>query len=81
MRDEGFVEDGINKLIGRFWSLVGGVSGGVLGFIVVNVLGLVVGVVVGNRFGVVRDVKGKSVYFVFLVSFIWLVILWNLVLI
>jgi hypothetical protein len=54
---------------GKFWSVLGGVSGGALGFIVANVPGLVAGAVAGNRLGAVRDAKGKSVYAVFQVSF------------
>ena len=50
----------------RFWSLVGGVSGGALGFIVGNIPGAFAGAVAGNRLGAVRDAKGKSVYEVFL---------------
>ena len=50
----------------RFWAIVGGVSGGALGFIVANVPGAVAGAVAGNRLGAVRDAKGKSVYEVFL---------------
>lgn len=50
----------------RFWSIVGGMSGGALGFIVANVPGAVAGAVAGNRLGAVRDAKGKSVYDVFL---------------
>jgi curved DNA-binding protein CbpA len=66
MRDEGLAEDGTNKPTGRFWSMIGGASGGALGFIVANVPGLVAGAVAGNRLGAVRDAKGKSVYSVFL---------------
>ncbi|KAI5838926.1 DnaJ domain-containing protein [Morchella snyderi] len=47
------------------WGIVGGLSGGALGFIVANVPGLVAGAVAGNRLGAVRDAKGKSVYEVF----------------
>ncbi|KAL2154524.1 hypothetical protein VTH82DRAFT_3200 [Thermothelomyces myriococcoides] len=50
---------------GTFWSLLGGLSGGALGFIVANVPGMVAGAVAGNRLGAVRDTKGKSVYAVF----------------
>ncbi|KAL1842077.1 hypothetical protein VTJ49DRAFT_6059 [Mycothermus thermophilus] len=49
----------------NFWSVVGGLSGGALGFIVGNVPGMVAGAVAGNRLGAVRDTKGKSVYEVF----------------
>ncbi|UNI21010.1 hypothetical protein JDV02_007043 [Purpureocillium takamizusanense] len=67
MRDEGMAEgDGSNAPTGKFWALLGGVSGGALGFIVANVPGLVAGAVAGNRLGAVRDAKGKSVYAVFL---------------
>lgn len=65
MREEGMAEDGTNRPTTKFWSMVGGVSGGALGFIVANVPGLVAGAVAGNRLGAVRDAKGKSVYAVF----------------
>lgn len=50
----------------RFWSIVGSLSGGALGFIVANIPGALAGAVAGNRLGAVRDAKGKSVYDVFL---------------
>lgn len=50
---------------GKFWSVVGGLSGGAMGFIVANFPGMVAGAVAGNRLGSVRDAKGKSVYAVF----------------
>jgi hypothetical protein len=50
---------------GKFWALIGGLSGGALGFIVANFPGAVAGAVAGNRLGAVRDTKGKSVYEVF----------------
>lgn len=50
---------------GRFWSIVGGMSGGALGFIVANFPGAIAGMVAGNRLGAVRDAKKKSVYEVF----------------
>ncbi|KAI1172551.1 DnaJ-domain-containing protein [Nemania sp. FL0916] len=50
---------------GRFWALAGGVAGGVLGFIAANFPGAIAGVVAGNRFGAIRDARGKSVYEVF----------------
>lgn len=49
----------------RFWGMLGGASGGALGFIVANVPGLLAGAVAGNRLGAIRDAKGKSVYAVF----------------
>ncbi|KAI1640008.1 DnaJ-domain-containing protein [Biscogniauxia mediterranea] len=49
----------------NFWSIAGGAAGGVLGFIAANVPGAVAGMVAGNRFGAIRDAKGKSVYAVF----------------
>lgn len=64
MRDEGMAEEDKtpNKV---FWSIVGGVSGGAMGFIVANVPGAIAGAVAGNRLGAVRDKRGKSVYAVF----------------
>lgn len=64
---------------GKFWSVVGGLSGGAMGFIVANFPGAVAGAVAGNRLGAVRDAKGKSVYSVFQVSVIESYInwLWN----
>ena len=64
---------------GKFWSVVGGLSGGAMGFIVANFPGAVAGAVAGNRLGAVRDAKGKSVYSVFQVSVIesYIVRLWN----
>ncbi|KAM0332068.1 hypothetical protein ACHAQA_002337 [Verticillium albo-atrum] len=65
LREEGMAEDGTNRPTGSFWSMVGGASGGALGFIVANVPGLLAGAVAGNRLGAIRDTKGKSVYAVF----------------
>jgi hypothetical protein len=64
LREEGMAEGG-GQPTGKFWSLVGGLSGGALGFIVANFPGAVAGAVAGNRLGAVRDTKGKSVYDVF----------------
>ena len=50
---------------GRFYGVLGGISGAALGFIVGNVPGALAGAVAGNRLGAVRDAKGKSVYDVF----------------
>ena len=60
-RDEGLAEGNNNQPTGRFWSLVGTVSGGALGFIVANAPGAIAGAVAGNRLGSVRDTKGESV--------------------
>lgn len=67
MRDEGMAEGegGASRPTHKFWSLLGGVSGGALGFIVANVPGMVAGAVAGNRLGAIRDDKGMSVYSVF----------------
>jgi len=64
LREEGMAENG-GKPTGLFWSVVGGLSGGAMGFIVANFPGMVAGAVAGNRLGAVRDAKGKSVYQVF----------------
>ncbi|KAI1819064.1 DnaJ-domain-containing protein [Xylaria intraflava] len=64
LREEGM--DGAQQQDkGNFWALAGGAAGGVLGFIAANFPGAVAGMVAGNRFGAVRDAKGKSVYAVF----------------
>ena len=65
LREEGLAEGADAKPTGKFWSLVGGLSGGAMGFIVANVPGALAGAVAGNRLGAVRDAKGKSVYSVF----------------
>ncbi|KAJ5678622.1 hypothetical protein N7462_006866 [Penicillium macrosclerotiorum] len=69
LREEGLAEEeggGRTRPTSRFWAIVGGVSGGALGFIVGNFPGALAGAVAGNRLGAVRDAKGKSVYEVFL---------------
>lgn len=68
LRDEGLAEGKEAKPTGRFWSLVGGLSGGAMGFIVANFPGAVAGAVAGNRLGAIRDSRGKSVYSVFQVG-------------
>ncbi|KAI3537090.1 DnaJ domain-containing protein [Colletotrichum costaricense] len=65
LREEGMAEEGTNRPTSSFWSMVGGLSGGALGFIVGNMPGALAGAVAGNRLGSVRDAKGKSVYAVF----------------
>lgn len=64
MRDQGMAEDD-NRPTGKFWSLVGAVSGGAMGFIVANMPGAIAGGVAGNRLGAIRDKRGKSVYSVY----------------
>ncbi|KAL5345528.1 hypothetical protein ACLOAV_009278 [Pseudogymnoascus australis] len=64
LREEGMA-DGAGQGTGRFWSLVGGLSGAAMGFIVANFPGMVAGAVAGNRLGSVRDARGMSVYSVF----------------
>ncbi|KAH9844452.1 putative J domain-containing protein [Teratosphaeria destructans] len=64
MRDEGLA-DGEDRPTGHFWSIVGGISGGAMGFIVANMPGALAGAVGGNRLGAIRDKRGKSVYSVY----------------
>ncbi|KAN0122648.1 dnaJ chaperone-like protein [Hyaloscypha variabilis] len=64
LREEGMAEQG-GQPTGKFWSVVGGLSGGAMGFIVANFPGMLAGAVAGNRLGAVRDARGKSVYAVF----------------
>ena len=65
LREEGMAEGSDARPTGKFWSMVGGLSGGAMGFIIANFPGMVAGAVAGNRLGAVRDSKGKSVYQVF----------------
>lgn len=65
LREEGMAEGQEATPTGKFWSIVGGLSGGAMGFIVANFPGMVAGAVAGNRLGNIRDAKGKSVYEVF----------------
>ena len=71
LKEEGMAEGQEARPTGKFWSVVGGLSGGAMGFIVANFPGAVAGAVAGNRLGAVRDAKGKSVYSVFQVSMIY----------
>lgn len=64
LREQGMAEPN-GTANNRFWGLLGGASGGALGFIVANVPGLLAGAVAGNRLGAIRDTQGKSVYAVF----------------
>ncbi|KUJ22828.1 DnaJ-domain-containing protein [Mollisia scopiformis] len=64
LREEGMAE-GNGRPTGMFWSVVGGLSGGAMGFIVANFPGMIAGAAAGNRLGAIRDAKGKSVYAVF----------------
>jgi hypothetical protein len=64
LREEGMAEGG-GKPTGKFWSMVGGLSGGAMGFIVANFPGMLAGAVAGNRLGSIRDARGQSVYSVF----------------
>ncbi|KAI9808283.1 MAG: hypothetical protein M1825_004740 [Sarcosagium campestre] len=65
LREEGMAEGERAQPTGKFWSIVGGLSGGAMGFIVANFPGALAGAVAGNRLGAVRDARGKSVYSVF----------------
>lgn len=65
LREEGLADGQEATPTGKFWSLVGGLSGGAMGFIVANFPGALAGAVAGNRLGAVRDARGKSVYSVF----------------
>lgn len=61
LREEGMA-DGEARPTGKFWSVVGGLSGGAMGFIVANFPGMLAGAVAGNKLGSIRDARGKSVY-------------------
>jgi hypothetical protein len=64
LREEGMASSD-SAPTGKFWSIVGGLSGGAMGFIVANFPGAIAGAVAGNRLGAIRDARGKSVYAVF----------------
>jgi curved DNA-binding protein CbpA len=64
LREEGMADQEARPT-GKFWSIVGGLSGGAMGFIIANFPGAIAGAVAGNRLGAVRDTRGKSVYEVF----------------
>lgn len=64
LREEG-LDEARGQGKGKFWALAGGAAGGILGFIAANFPGAVAGMVAGNRFGAIRDTRGKSVYEVF----------------
>lgn len=65
LREEGMAEGEHAQPTTKFWSVLGGLSGGAMGFIIANFPGAIAGAVAGNRLGAVRDAKGKSVYSVF----------------
>jgi curved DNA-binding protein CbpA len=65
LREEGMAEGQEARPTQKFWSIVGGLSGGAMGFIVAKFPGAIAGAVAGNRLGAVRDSRGKSVYSVF----------------
>ncbi|KIV94249.1 hypothetical protein PV10_02033 [Exophiala mesophila] len=49
----------------KFWSIVGGISGAAMGFILGDMVGAIPGYFIGSKAGAIRDAKGKSVYAVF----------------
>lgn len=65
LREEGMASGPDNAPTTKFWALLGGLSGGAMGFIVANVPGAIAGALAGNRLGAIRDSRGKSVYAVF----------------
>lgn len=60
LREEGMAEGQDARPTSKFWSIVGGVSGGAMGFILANVPGALAGAVAGNRLGAVRDARGRA---------------------
>src|ERR1700742_1460112 len=64
MHDEDLADDN-HAPTKRFWTIVGGISGGAMGFIFGDFVGMVPGAIAGSKAGAIRDAKGKSVYKVF----------------
>lgn len=71
MRENDMAEDGTNMPKTAFWSLIGGVMGGTLAFIITAPPGIPAGMVIGSTAGKTRDARGKSVYEVYNVSASW----------
>lgn len=69
LREEGLAEGQDAHPTSKFYSYIGGLSGGAMGFIMANFPGAIAGAVAGNRLGAIRDARGKSVYSVFQVGF------------
>ncbi|KID69401.1 Heat shock protein DnaJ, partial [Metarhizium hybridum] len=65
MRENDMAEDGTNMPKTAFWSLIGGVMGGTLAFIITAPPGIPAGMVIGSTAGKTRDARGKSVYEVY----------------
>lgn len=64
LREEGMAENG-GRPTGKFWSVLGGLSGAAMGFIVANFPGMLAGAAAGGKLGSIRDARGMSVYAVF----------------
>lgn len=64
LREEGMAEND-NRPTGKFWSVVGGLSGAAMGFIMANFPGMLAGAAAGGKLGSIRDARGMSVYAVF----------------
>jgi len=64
LREEGMAENG-GRPTGKFWSLLGGLSGAAMGFIMANFPGMLAGAAAGGKLGSIRDARGMSVYAVF----------------
>ncbi|KID94246.1 Heat shock protein DnaJ, partial [Metarhizium majus ARSEF 297] len=65
MRENNMAEDGTNMPKTAFWSLIGGVTGGTLAFLITGPPGIPAGMVIGSTAGKIRDARGKSVYEVY----------------
>lgn len=64
LREEGMAENG-GRPTGKFWSVLGGLSGAAMGFIMANFPGMLAGAAAGGKLGSIRDARGMSVYAVF----------------
>lgn len=49
----------------RFFTVISGAAGSVLGFTIANIPGALAGMAIGAKLGSIRDARGKSVYAAF----------------
>ncbi|KAK9319679.1 DnaJ domain-containing protein [Lipomyces orientalis] len=63
--DEAAAEPDEQHSTSKFYTILTGLAGGVIGFTIANVPGALAGLAIGAKLGSIRDSRGKSVYEVF----------------